>query len=488
MGSEWAKPPAMDGYIPESLADEPAKPGAMLTPTVAPLRAPFLTLAAAAMLLPGCNRLHPGGTQGNVYVISRGTYLRDRLAAISNHVEDIHNGERLQVVEHERRFYKVRTPDGKEGWLEEHAVIGQAEFDNFVALDHDHRNDPVLATGVLRDEIFLHLTPGRKTEHLYLLPANDKLQLLQRASVEKPLPPQALLSPKTPHPRRERPVRPAVVKKVESGSTVFAQAPPKPDKYTAPDLDPDAPWMAEPQEDWWLVRDAGGKVGWVLARGLDVDVPDEVAQYSEGRHIIGAYLLNTVYDNGEPPQKHIGPEEQERVRKRAEAKAAYARRHPKEAAEATDAAPPPPAPVPKQMGQYVTVTTEFKDGLPYDWDQVRVFIWNAKKHRYETAYRLREQQGYLPVTVGKETVDKMGVEPTFAIRTTPDGVVAQDEAGGFHPKTVNVTQYRLEGGIVRRDTPLPERPGEPEAGPSRPPALAKGTHVAGRTRALRQPK
>ena len=89
-----------------------------------------------------------------------------------------------------------------------------------------------------------------------------------------------------------------------------------------------------------------------------------------------------------------------------------------------------------------------------------MFIWNAKKHRYETAYRLREQQGYLPVTLGREPVDKFGEEPTFTIRTSPDGVVSQDAEGVFHPATVNVTQYRLEGGIVRRDTPLPSKPGE----------------------------
>jgi hypothetical protein len=105
------------------------------------------------------------------------------------------------------------------------------------------------------------------------------------------------------------------------------------------------------------------------------------------------------------------------------------------------------------------VTSEFKDGLPFDWDQVRVFIWNTRKHRYETAYRLRDLQGYLPVTIGREMADKMGEEPTFTIRTSPDGVVTQDAEGVFHPKTVDVTQYRLEGGIVRRDTPLPDKPG-----------------------------
>jgi hypothetical protein len=414
----------------------------------------------------GCGRLHPGGGQGYVYVVSKGTYIRERLAPVANHIENITNGERLAVVEHDGRFYKVRTPDGKVGWLEEHSVIEQGEYDKFAALDKAHTNDPVVATAVLRDVIFLHLTPGRKTEHLYLLPANDKLQLLVRASVAKPLPPQALLAPKSLKPkalsRPARPVRPEVVKKEQGGSTIWAAAPPHPDKYTAPDTDPNAPWMQQPMEEWWLVRDQTGRVGWVLGRGFDIDVPDEVAQYSEGRRIVGAYLLNTVMDNGEPPSKHIGPEEQ----KRDEERAARLRLHPKlaaAAAAAKAAVPAPPAPVPHAVGQYVTVTSEFKDGLPYDWDQVRVFIWNRAKHRYETAYRLREQQGYLPVVTGKEQVEKMGEEPTFAIRTTPDGVVTQDETGSFHPKTVQVTQYRLEGGIVRRDTPLPSKPGEEAA-------------------------
>jgi hypothetical protein len=411
--------------------------------------------------LSGCGHLpfglHPGGATEYVYVTSKGTYIRDRLAPVSNHVENITNGERLTVVEHDRRFYKVKTPDGKVGWLEEHSVVDQTGYDRFMSLASQHAQDSVVATGILRDVIFLHITPGRKTDHFFLLPANDKLELLRRASVARPLPPQDLLAPKS---LKLRPLRPARAEKPtrqQSGSTVFAEAPPHPDRYTAPDMDPNQPWMQQPMEDWWLVRDQGGKVGWMLARGLDVDVPDEVAQYSEGRKIVGAYLLNTVMDSGEPPEKHIGPKEQKKLDERATRKAAFARKHPVAAAADADqgATPPAPAPVPHAVGQYVTVTSEFKDGLPYDWDQVRVFIWNRAKHRYETAYRLREQQGYLPVKIGKEMVDKMGEEPTFTIQTTPDGSVTQDADGVFHPKTVQKTQYRLEGGIVRRDTPVP---------------------------------
>ncbi len=408
----------------------------------------------------GCGRLRVHGPPQYVYVQSKGTFLRDRVAAVSNKVADVHNGDRLMVLQHERRFFQVRTDAGKVGWLEEHAVIDQADHDKFEALKTEHANDPVVATAILRDELFLHLTAGRKTDHLYLLPENDKLQLLERASVEKPVPPQGLPAAK-PAVRRKRPV-PGVgkpVKKVQSGSTIFAAAPTHPDPYTAPDLDE----PEKPLEDWWLVRDQGGHVGWVLARRLDVDVPDQVAQYSEGKKIVGAYQLNTVYDPG-----GISEDDEAKAERKAakEAKLAVKTKKPKSAA-ATDAAAAAPAVLPgRQVPQYVTVTQEFKDGLPFDWDQVRVFIWNVKKHRYETAYRLREQQGYLPVTIGAAHFKDgngrdMGLEPTFTIRTTPDGVVTQDpETGSFHPQTVETTTYRLEGGIVRRADPPPPKPAE----------------------------
>src|SRR3984957_1003346 len=336
--------------------------------------------------LSGCNRLREHLKPEMVYVVAKQTYLRDRVAAVSNRVALVNNGQPLEVVEHGRRFLKTKTSKGEVGWIEDHMVIDQATYDQFIALQQQHAHDPVVATGVLRDDLYLHVKPGRATDRFYLLPDNQKLQLLIRASVPKPAPPQGFLP--TAHPATGTKVK-------NTGATGSAK----------PAL-PGEP--AVPMEDWWLVRDSHGQVGWMLSRRLDVDVPDEIAGYSEGQKIVGAYVLTKVYD---PDSSLPG----------------------------------------KMVPEYVSVTNAYKDGLPYDFDQVRVFTWNTKKHRYETAYRQRNVEGYLPVKVSQSKNAQGQPVPEFAITVaTSDAVQVDPATGAARPAQTDVLKYQLEAGMVKR--------------------------------------
>ena len=279
--------------------------------------------------------------------------LRDQVAAIYNRVGNVKNGERVEIIDHDRRFARVRTGSGIEGWIEQRYLVDQKTYDALQKLTEEHQNDPLQAPGVLRNDTNMHVTPGRESEHLYQLASGAKVAILGRGTAEKQLP---------------------------GGTPAVKPALAKPGKAAA------GPVL----EDWSLVRDAQGRVGWVLSRMVDVDVPLDIAQYAEGQRFVAFFVLNEVQD--------------------AE----------------------------KKVPQYLCVLTDPHDGLPFDFDQVRVFTWNLRKHRYETAYREHGLNGVLPVTVTHEDFDKEGNLPVFILRVRDDA------------ENVSERKYKLNTPIVRR--------------------------------------
>jgi SH3-like domain-containing protein len=319
----------------------------------------------ALLVLPACGRRHR--ILEVAYVSAPQAALRDQVAAIFNRVGNVKNGERVEVLDREKRFARVRTSTGIEGWIEQRFLVDQKTFDALQKLTQDNQNDPVQAPGVLRNETNLHVSPGRDTEHLYQLASGAKVAILKRATAEKQ--PGAAPSAKpTGRPNAKAPAGPIL-------------------------------------EDWWLVRDDQSRVGWVLARMVDVDVPLDIAQYAEGQRFVAFFALDQVPDNEKGVQK--------------------------------------------QVPQYLVVLTDPHDGLPYDFDQVRVFTWNTRKHRYETAYREHGLDGVLPVTITKENFDKEGILPVFVLRVKDD------------PGNVSERKYKLNTPIVRRVLAPGEAPSRP---------------------------
>ena len=316
-------------------------------------RSPWLLLwLVSALLLPGCGRGR-GKVQEIAYVSAPQAILRDHVSAVFSKTGVVKNGDRVQILERERRFARVRTASGAEGWIEQRSLAPQQVYDGFQKLAQQEQNVPVQATGTTRNDTNIHLDPGRETEHLYQLNQGSKVSILKRATAEKTVPGAM--------------AKPASASKNESSKPAMPA-----------------------REDWWLIRDPDGRVGWVLARMVDLDVPLEVAQYAEGQRTVAFFVLNQVADGD------------------------------------------------KKVSQYLLVLTEPKDGLPFDYNQVRVFTWNVKRHRYETAYREHNLNGVLPVTVAQENFDKEGTLPIFVLHV-------KDDNGNL-----NERKYKMNTPIVRR--------------------------------------
>jgi hypothetical protein len=269
------------------------------------------------------------------------------------------------------------------------------------------------------------VSPGRDTDRSYLLAGNIKVQMLVRASVLK----SAVVAHTAVVPRAETAksasAQGSSVKSSSfKGSRIDKSPAPKPDA-DAPELEPEPEPEAPPLEDWWLIRDSQGRTGWVMGRRVDADVPDDVAQYAEGQRIVGAYVLTKVHDHEANTPNH-------------------------------------------EVSEYVTAIAPLKYGLPYDFDQIRVFTWSVKKHRYETAFRIHPIQGFFPVRVTAQSAPT-GTEPVFSfqISTSPD--LAIDPATGIaRPASPRTITYAMRDTSVRRIgpdmAPIPtmHQPGEKE--------------------------
>src|SRR3954470_1770039 len=320
-----------------------------------------LVLAAGwvVLVLAGCSK-QPEQAKEQAYVAAPQVMLRDRVAAVYNKVGTAKNGEKLLVLDRQKRFVKVRTPRNEEGWVEQRYLAEPAVYASAERLANMNARAPSQGRATARTDTNLHIEPGRDADHLYLLKEGDKVEVLARATAEKP---GTRVAPKDPKDPKEK-VPPPVV------------------------------------EDWRLVRDAAGHTGWVLSRMLDLDAPLEIAQYAEGQRIVAYFVLSEVEDQG------------------------------------------------KKVPQYLLALSEAKDGLPDDYDQVRIFTWNPKRDHYETAYRERNLHGVLPIVLRTEDFGKEGKLPVFVLRVRAE---EGDE------KTVE-RKYKMNGVMVRRVLAPGEQP------------------------------
>src|SRR5437868_6558513 len=150
-------------------------------------RKKLLCLSIAALLLSAYGRRHSRVLETD-YVSAPQVTLRDQLSQVFNRVGTAKNGDRVEVLDREKRFAKIRTATGLEGWVEQRYLVTQQVYDGFQKLAAEEKNSPVEGTAATRNDTNLHVEPGRDTEHLYQLLQGARVSVLKRGTVEKSLP------------------------------------------------------------------------------------------------------------------------------------------------------------------------------------------------------------------------------------------------------------------------------------------------------------
>ena len=321
----------------------------------------------------------------------------------------LQHGERLDVLETRRRFVRVRTAKGVEGWTDANYLLSQQQVSDLDHLAEFAAKLPSQGKGTTYDALNVHTAPSRQAPSFTQIPEGGVVEVLvHRTSPRNAVMPPAAAKTKSKPAGKGAPSKPAAKGK--------EPPPPPPPAPALPanwvdlsrprtadlggELPPAEPVKPVPTDDWYLVRTRDGKAGWVLARQISMSIPDEVAQYAEG-HVITGYLS-------------LG-------------KVGLAQENAKD-------------------NWLWTTTSVGSQGL--DFDSFRVFVWSIKRGRYETAYIERNVKGHYPI----EAQPGNGEDAAFS-------VVLEDKDGQVYKKTYAFSGYRVK--LVTKE-PRPEPAAVPE--------------------------
>ncbi len=309
---------------------------------------------------------------GEAYAGPATLTIRQEIAPRSAVVATVHHGERLQIIQQRRRFLKVRTTKGVEGWTDERVLMSPSQIRELRQLSEKTKNFPAQGLATTYDVLNIHTEPNRQSPSYIQVKEGEKVEVIAHLVVprvtpfHKPLLRVPVKIPQKPS-TKERSVK---VTRIPAPPVPLPPGPPanwlalsKSAEAREEELRPRNGPVSEPvpHDDWTLVRAAGGQSGWVVTQRLFMAIPDEVAQYAEGRRITSYFSLGKLRDGN----------------------------------------------LVKDIWLWTTVE---KALMPYDFDSFRVFIWSLRHHRYETALIQRKLKGYYPVLL-----ERVNERPGFSV-------------------------------------------------------------------------
>jgi len=341
-----------------------------------------LTLAAA---FSACRHGTPRAPAIGEAFVGPGTLkIRNDIPLTAPTVATVKHGDRLEILTRRRRFMRVRTPNGAEGWTDERQLLAAEDMTYLRDLAARASKMPVQGQGTTYSDLNVHTQPSRTAPSFFQIKEKEKVDVLMHVVTPRVDTPRKPLLPPPPKKQKSAPKKTAA-KEPKYPPPPMPKPPGPPPNWEelsktprseedTPPPDEEVEQKPTPQDEWSLVRNREGQSGWILTRRLVMAIPDEVAQYAEGRRIVSYFPIGQMYDG--------------------------------------------------DLTKSVWLWTTTADGTAdYDFDSFRVFTWSLRHHRYETAHIERNVRGYSPVLLkdipyagtGRGDAATSGKYPGFSI-------------------------------------------------------------------------
>ncbi len=379
----------------------------------------FIVVVALSITSVACNqRPAKAPVIGEAFAGPITLNIRQEISLKSPTVATVKHGDRLAILQIRRRFTRVRVDGGAEGWCDGEKLLTQEQMDRLQATNQVAAKLPSQGQAMVYDILNIHTEPNRQAPSFHQLQENEKVEIIghrlaARVPFQAAVTRQFTATSANSAPRKRTSRRDKEKAKDDGLDRPPMPRPPGPpanwlemSRRIDPPIDETKPIGVTPppketvkpdanavrMEDWSLVRSVEGRAGWVLTRALSMTIPDDVAQYAEGHRITSWFPLGEVTAEDGTSKKHY------------------------------------------------LWTTIPRGGREFEFDGLRVFIFNVRRKRYETAFRLRDVKGYYPsgvhpveVTSGRKTYKVAGFS-----------VVLETPEGSLERRT-----YALEGYRVR---------------------------------------
>jgi hypothetical protein len=305
---------------------------------------------------------------GSAYVGSIHLKVYAELAPQAAVTGELPFGQRVDLLRRRRNFYLVRNPDGVEGWTHRSGLFNERQVSEVNALARLAAESPAQGEATVYSPLNAHNHPNRLAPSIFQIQEGDVVKVIAherhprapfdagplldgasgRASTSRPntdQEPEEEIQPPTPPPPPEPPPAWMRLSGLSAERILQLEAEGVVDEHrsTIPRASGDL---------WSLVRNAEGLAGWALHARLSPAIPERVLQYAEGARVTSYFSLGQANSAG--------------------------------------------------TAHHWLWTTLSSNDVAFPFDSFRVFTWNNRLSRYETALIQRGVEGYLPVEVSPQ--------------------------------------------------------------------------------------